>query len=402
MSCSERLCFRDFHVTEKQSIDSEAATHRVFAALDRVDVYQLPWAWCTCRVPSRAKCWFLNLLFRTCFQSVLVCVRCLRWAQRQPSPQSSRSAALTRIMRVLLKPRQRLAIGMLDRFRQPAMRIMAPTTSDDLVAVDSLEIVDAHVKPGYVWIARKSLRPEQCRRIVFYIHGGGFAKGDLAAFHRACATYSTELSALVAFPLYGLCPEYTLEQAVGELVAAYRSVRLQFAAMPLVMMADSAGGLLAILLARTLQEERVPLPQALVLFSPLLDLSLVAPSVLENGDRDPLLDTQLLEWVCSLARQNVDPQFVTINWTELSYLPRTYLIACADELLVDDSRRLEAALSSQHVPVKADYWIGLCHAFPLLHDHLPEAREAVSRVRVWLDEQDNSNADPRDSLPVSS
>jgi monoterpene epsilon-lactone hydrolase len=389
-------------VTVKQAIDSEAAIYGVFAALNWVNVYHLPWAWCTRRVPSRAKCWFLNLLFRTCFQSVLLCVRCLRWARRQSSPQSSRSAALTRIMRVLLKPRQKMASGKLELFRQPAMRLVAPAKSDDLVAVDSLETVDARAKPRYVWIARKSLRPEQCRRVVFYIHGGGFAKGDLAAFHRACATYSAELNALVAFPLYGLCPENTLEQAVGQLGTAYRSVRLQFPAMPLVMMADSAGGLLAVLLARTLQEGRIPLPQALVLFSPLLDLSLAALSVSENGDRDPLLDSQLLEWVCSLARQNVDPQFVTVNWTELSYLPRTHIVACADELLVDDSRRLESALSSQHVPVKADYWIGLCHAFPLLYDHLPEAKEAIARVRVWLDEQDDSKADPRDSLPASS
>jgi hypothetical protein len=56
-----------------------------------------------------------------------------------------------------------------------------------------------------------------------------------------------------------------------------------------------------------------------------------------------LLDSQLLEWVCSQARQNVDPQFVAVNWPELSYLPRTYIVACADELLVDDSRRLESA-----------------------------------------------------------
>ena len=293
-------------MTAKQANDSETSTQSVFAALDWVDAYQLPWAWCTVRVPSGAKCWSLNLLFRICFQSALMGVRCLRWARRRPSPQSSRGSALTRIMRVLLKPRQKLAIGKLERFRQPAMRVMAPATSDDLLAGDSLETVDARAKPRYVWIARKSLRPEQCRRIVFYIHGGGFAKGDLAAFHHACATYSAELNALVAFPLYGLCPEHTLEQVVVELGVAYRSVRLQFPAMPLVMMADSAGGLLAVLLARTLQEERIPLPQALVLFS------------------------------------------------------------------------------------------------PLLHDHLPEAREAIARVRLWLDEQGNATAIPRDSLPASS
>ena len=51
-----------------------------------------------------------------------------------------------------------------------------------------------------------------CCSNVFYIHGGGFAKGDLAAFHHLYAAYSTELNALVAFPLYGLCHAFPLFQ----------------------------------------------------------------------------------------------------------------------------------------------------------------------------------------------
>jgi epsilon-lactone hydrolase len=196
---------------------------------------------------------------------------------------------------------------------------------------------------------------EACRRIVFYIHGGGFAKGDLAAFHHACSIFSRELHALVAFPLYPLCPEHTIEQAVREIRTSYESVRRELPSAELVLMADSAGGLLAALLLQSMHRHGLPIPQAMVLLSPLLDLHLTSASGARTGARDPVLDVELLDWLCSLARQNANPADISLDWNSFGYFPPTYLVASENELLRDDSKRLEAALRAQRVPVSSAY-----------------------------------------------
>jgi acetyl esterase/lipase len=296
------------------------------------------------------------------------------------------------VLRTICRRYSRRVIGNIERFRQSVLAIICPATRDDLIGVGSSAAVEHTSKPEYVWIAHRSLESSDCRRIVFYVHGGGFAKGDLAAFHRACSTFSRELNALVAFPLYELCPEQTIDRTVCRIKSTLREVRRQFRATEIVIMADSAGGLLATLLLQAMHVEQMAVPQALVLLSPLLDLELESGSVSENSTRDPVVDVRLLQWLCSLAKENADPDLISVEWTALGFFPPTYVVASVDELLRDDSRRLESALLKSDVQVRAVYWPGLPHAFPLLHQYLPEAREATSDINRWLDDNRTRHA----------
>ncbi len=248
----------------------------------------------------------------------------------------------------------------------------------------------------------RAQRPSACRRVLFYVHGGGFAKGDLAAFHHACAAVAAELHGLLAFPLYGLCPEQTLAGAVCELLSAYQSVRERFPAAEIVLMADSAGGLLADRLLQRLRKTKVRPPAAVVLLSPLLDVNLTAPSLAENRSRDPLVDVDLLAWLCALARKHAGPDSLDWTWDRLDYFPPTYVVASQDEVLRDDSQRLASVLLSSGIPTRAVFWPGLCHAFPLLHGYLPEAAAALGDIREWLGELPQSNSVARDGLLPSS
>jgi acetyl esterase/lipase len=123
----------------------------------------------------------------------------------------------------------------------------------------------------------------------------------------------------------------------------------------------------------------------MVLLSPLLDLHLTSASGARTGARDPVIDVELLDWLCSLARQNANPADISLDWNSFGYFPPTYLVASENELLRDDSKRLETALLAQRVPVTSAYWPGQPHAFPLLHRYLPEARAATDGIRAWLD-----------------
>ncbi len=165
---------------------------------------------------------------------------------------------------------------------------------------------------------------------------------------------------------------------------------------------DSAGGLLADRLLQRLRKTEIRPPAAVVLLSPLLDVNLTAPSLAENRSRDPLVDVDLLAWLCALARKHAGPDSLDWTWDRRDYFPPTYVVASQDEVLRDDSQRLASALSSSGVPTRAVLWPGLCHAFPLLHGYLPEAAAALGDIRAWLGELPQANSVARDGLLPSS
>jgi epsilon-lactone hydrolase len=195
---------------------------------------------------------------------------------------------------------------------------------------------------------------------------------------------SRELDAVVAFPLYELCPEQTLDKTILEIGFSYQVLQHRLPEVEMVMMADSAGGFLATRLLQSIHKRGGPLPRALVLLSPFLDLDPTSPP--ENDPVDPVIDWELLQWLCALAKTGVDPRAIMLDWTSLGYFPPTYLVASEDEILTDHSKRLESALRQQRVPVQAVYWPQLFHAFPLLNEFLPEAKQAVEDVKRWLEQ----------------
>ncbi len=365
----------------------QAQLSTIFAQLTWLNIHHLPWAWCVKRTPSRVRYWALHQLFRVGYSLALAWIATLRFARRRLPEQSDQSLALVLVLRSVARFHTQTVLGKVERFRKSILAIISPSDRDDLVARGLPAGHEPSSAPRLIWIAHGSMTPEACRRVVFYIHGGGFVKGDLAAFHHACSALSRKLCALVAFPLYPLCPEKTIVQAVSEICTAYQRVRRELPSAEPILMADSAGGLLAALMLRSLHKKGIPLPSALVLLSPLLDIDLTSASAAQTSARDPVIDFELLAWLCSLARQNVDPVDIMLDWTNLAYFPRTLIVASDSEILRGDSQRLEAALLSQHVPVQAAYWPGQLHAFPLLHDYLPESRRATDDIRSWLDDE---------------
>ncbi len=264
---------------------------------------------------------------------------------------------------------------------------VSPPGPDDLIGWSLSWSDDSpSPQPNYVWIAHKSLSPQDCRHVVIYIHGGGFAKGDLAAYLHACSNFSRELHSLVAFPLYGLCPERSIDLAVDEIRACYHQVQDLLAGTDIVVMADSAGGFLATRLLHTLHRQGTALPHDLVLLSPLLNLRRSTSAGGPSAAFDPLLSWELLQWLCLLATDHVDPNVAMLDDISTACFPKTYIVAAADELLTIDSRQLNATLRKSNVPVRAVCWPKMFHAFPLLYDYVPEAVKAINDVKAWLDD----------------
>jgi acetyl esterase/lipase len=220
---------------------------------------------------------------------------------------------------------------------------------------------------------------------VLYLHGGAYCVGSPAT-HRAITTRLARLTGASVFAAdYRLAPEHPFPAAIDDAVAAYRGL-LATGLTPggVVIAGDSAGGGLALATALRLRELGDPLPAALVLFSPWIDLG--------QPDRGPEPADEVmvsLPWVneCALAylggRDAGDPLASPING-DLRGLPPVLVQVGQDEILLQDSRRLHAALVAAAVDVALQEYPRRWHVFQSNAGVLADADRALASAADFI------------------
>ena len=110
--------------------------------------------------------------------------------------------------------------------------------------------------------------------MIAYFHGGGWVVGSIESFDTACRALANASGAIVGSVGYRLAPEHPFPAALEDCVAATKGLADMHAGEPLAVAGDSAGGNLAIGVARRLRD-RV---RAQALIYPVADAGLNTPS----------------------------------------------------------------------------------------------------------------------------
>jgi len=221
-------------------------------------------------------------------------------------------------------------------------------------------------------------------RAVLYLHGGGFTIGSTLT-HRALATHLAAASGTTVHLLdYRLAPEYPFPAALDDALAAYREL-LDRGAEPArtALAGDSAGGWLALTAALRLRDAGEPLPAALGLVSPWLDLlgtewprdrsdAMLRPSWLRRcaADFAPGADLAAVE----LAPLTAD----------LGDLPPIVVHVGSEEILLPDAVRLAVVARAAGVPVELRRWDGLWHVAHASAGMVTASTAAVSALGTGL------------------
>jgi cation diffusion facilitator CzcD-associated flavoprotein CzcO/acetyl esterase/lipase len=224
-------------------------------------------------------------------------------------------------------------------------------------------------------------------RAVLYLHGGGYTAGS-SRTHRALAGHLSRAVAAPVFLLdYRLAPEHPYPAALMDVLAAYRALRRAgYVPERIVLAGDSAGGGLAVAAALALRDAGEPLPVALALLSPWLDLTLSGESIRGNASRDALLTSAWLAVAAEEYRAGREATTPGISplYAELSGLPPMDVQAAGDELLVSDADRFVERARAAGVPVSYRRYAGLWHDFQLHAGLLHEADAAVADLGLAL------------------
>jgi len=237
------------------------------------------------------------------------------------------------------------------------------------------------------WVTPRSLAQADTAPICLYLHGGAFVMGGLSS-HRDLAAQLAQRAQIRLLMLdYRLAPEHPFPAALDDALAVYRALLAQgIPAQRLLLGGDSAGGNLALGTAQAIQARSLPLPAALVLFSPWLDLTDRSPSRLANAATDVMLSQPLLDEAAALYAPGLALDDVRLSplFGPLAGLPPCLLIASRAEILIDDARRLQQQMLAAGGEVELLEWANTPHAFPVLARYLPEGRAALDQTARFI------------------
>jgi len=238
------------------------------------------------------------------------------------------------------------------------------------------------------WVRGPGARRDDA--VILYVHGSAYTICS-ARTHRGI---TTRLSALTGLPVfacdYRLAPTHKFPCAADDVRAAYEWLLAEgHDPARIVVAGDSAGGHLGIDLSlQLIREGRVP-PAALVLFSPVLDLTLSLAAMRERVRRDPMISAGRAARLLDLYIVDQDPREprLAFSFAGAESFPPTLVQAGSREMLAADAEQLARSLEECGGSCELEIWPGQMHVFQALPRIIPEAVPALVRASEFIDSE---------------
>ena len=239
------------------------------------------------------------------------------------------------------------------------------------------------------------------RGTILYLHGGGYVAGSPAT-HRPITAALARLAARRVFALdYRLAPEHRFPAALDDAVAAYRWLLDQgVTPASLALAGDSAGGGLVIATLVKARDLGWPLPSSAVCFSPWTDLAATGESLLTNNGRCVMFRPENMREFAHVYLGPASPRdpHASPLYAGLAALPPLLLQVSANEILLDDSRRLHARALAAGTPSTLQIFDGLFHVWHLLDGLVPESRTALHQAADFINTPGDAGIRKRTAL----
>jgi len=221
---------------------------------------------------------------------------------------------------------------------------------------------------------------------LLYLHGGAYMVCS-AETHRPITGGFARRGVRVFAANYRLAPEHPFPAAVDDGLAAYRGLLEQGTAPDrLAIAGDSAGGGLALAVLLKARDEGLPMPARIVLFSPWTDLAGTGASATENDGRDPMIvGSRIAEGAAIyLGGADATTPYASPLYGACEGLPPMMIHVGANEVLRDDSVRLDEKAREAGVVSLLRVWPVVPHAWPIFQSLLPEGREALDAAAAFI------------------
>ncbi|CAF1313483.1 unnamed protein product [Rotaria sordida] len=228
-------------------------------------------------------------------------------------------------------------------------------------------------------------------KLLLYLHGGGYLSGNINDYSGIECHLSYLFNVTILHVEYRLSPEHPLPAAVDDIVVLYCALlRDNMSPSQMMIIGDSAGGGLSLLIVQALLAHQLPVPRGVIVISPWTDLSTSGESFTRNDEIDLIFTCHDVKWIAS---QLLDPNKsqLSLNNPLLSPLfgsfqgfPPMYITVGTAEILEDDSRRVLKKAQAVGVNVTFEEGLHLMHVYPIFFSYFPEARNTLDNINKWI------------------
>jgi epsilon-lactone hydrolase len=224
-------------------------------------------------------------------------------------------------------------------------------------------------------------------RAGYYVHGSAYVICS-AKTHRKLVARLSEATGLPFFVVdYRLAPEHRFPTAADDVEAGYRWLLAQgYGGSDIVIGADSAGGHLTCDMLLAHADDAAFQPAGVVLFSPLIDLTLALAEQQETVRRDPAMSAGAARKMVGLYTRGHAPDHprLRLDFSAARALPPMLIQVGDFEMLSADARHLDAEIRNAGGASVLEVWPGMVHVFQALPNLAPEAKVALRRAANFI------------------
>ena len=219
---------------------------------------------------------------------------------------------------------------------------------------------------------------------IVYFHGGGYVTGPRIFHWRFTDKLSREAALPLYLPVYAKAPAHHYDEAYTFLSEFWKSLKAR-GIKRVFLAGDSAGGGLALGFTQFCIKESLQIPDALILISPWLDVSMSDPDVYEYESVDPMLSVAALEVIGRTWAGGADVKNYKVSpiYGDFKRMPPVLLFVGTREVLLPDSRRFKTLAEAAGTNLRYIEASDMNHAYPLF-PIIPEAKKAISQIVQYI------------------
>ena len=217
---------------------------------------------------------------------------------------------------------------------------------------------------------------------VIYFHGGMYVLEGNKTHKRWLINLFQQTKCKITYVDYPLAPENTYQEIIQMVVDSYRYLTRKYPGDTFILMGDSAGGGLAVVLAQYLRDHGFDhRPQKLILYSPWVRLDMSNPEIKNFVNKDVILNIDLLRKSARGYAGSADLRDTNLSpyYGSFENLGEVHVFYGGDEMLAPDIRLMEKKCEMACAQAHFHCYDGLGHDFQLF-TFLPESKEVWQKT----------------------
>lgn len=240
-------------------------------------------------------------------------------------------------------------------------------------------------------------KSENKKKIIYQLHGGSYLTPHVNMYFKNALRYlKIHEDIMVASLDYRIAPKNLFPCALEDAIEGWKYlISKGYKENDIIIVGDSAGGNLALVLTMYLRDKEKVSPGGLILMSPWADLTDSGDSRIYNLNNDPMFGySKLLDKVMApdktyVQNEKLNNKFVSPIFDDFNNFPPMLIQIGTHEVLESDAITIYEKAIKKGVDVSLSRYHNMFHCFQLFGNFLPEAKLAWSEINEFIVEHLN-------------